>query len=757
MKHKELFKLSLIVALTLFCGISIKAQTWTAPTLTGSTPVTGTTYYMYNVGSNGYLNRGGWWSMQSVLSAQPRANASTSIVKWTATNTAGSTWTFQYNLAGSNVNNNYLFAADANSADGSVFTDNSSNNTWNVVQTDAVNNIYSIQVVSSYGGYVPTQYLGTASTTESTNSGTANVVRYNRASGDSYTQWKFVSQADYDLYLAKVVLDRYMRYAKAGGTIDLTTYIATYNSDVTADIISNAATLLTALNRTAVTVTNYSFESALGSEWTNTGSFVRQGNDPGQGWTKDASNYCEKYTGSGGYLGTGSLTQTVSVPNGLYGLVASGHAVQQAGANPLNSGAFIFAGSKTAEVTAGQDYFVDSVSVTNGSIAIGYSLTGTVQVNWTGFDNFKLYRYVTYTTPALSASVTSLRFDDIYASASITISGSNLTSDVAITVPAGITLSGANITSNGGGSYTIAAANANSTNTATVTYDGSSVVNGTISMSGTGSGSQSATSSFAVKASSNASCYTPLYPSGNMIADPTFSALTLADGGFSGWGPTSIDTKNPYCGRGSAFIRGTCYPDGGSLNRDLTTANGNALKANKQYRLRAMINSQASAGTSFQFQIEGFNGSTSKFFLIPNSNGWVQFDETFTTGATVTEHGIYFNSCVDGSRPAITDTCFIDNWELYEVPSIPTGLAPVGLVNQNVYVQDKQVVADFNLASAKKVEFDVYNTQGMLIAKQVGFYSEGNNHVVLNSNLTSGVYIVKTSIGGRFIINKIVF
>ena len=662
----------LIIAFLAIISISLSAQTWNPPSYKGSVPVSGTTYYMYNIGSNGFLNRGGWWSMMAVVAAQPRANASTNIIKWTAVNTTGSTWTFQYNSAGSNVANNFLFAANADPAIADVFTDNSTNNTWNIVQTDATNNIYSIQIVGAYAGYNATQYLGTASTTESTNRGISNTVRYNRAGGDAYTQWKFISQSDFDLYNAKVVLNRYMNYAKAKGGIDLTSYVSTYNSDVIADINAASANLLTALARTDATssIVNPSFESTLGSEWTNTGGFARQSNAPGQGWTKDGTQYAEKWISSGSSLGAGSITQTVAgLTNGIYGLVVSGHAVQQAGANPLHTGAFITAGGSSTEVVAGGDYYVDNVTVTNGTLTIGYSLQGTTACNWTGFDNFKLYRYVTFTTPSLSASVSSLKYDDIYKTSSLTITGANLISDITITAPAGITLGGTNLVYNGGGKYTIAAANANTTNSITVTYSGSGVVSGTISINATGSGNQVTSTSVAVKASSNADCFAPLYPTGNMIADPTFSALTLTDGGFGGWGPTGIDTKNPYCGRGSAFVRGSCWPDGGSLDRELSAAKGNALKPNTNYRIRAMVKSQASPNTNFQIEVAGYDGTASKIFPISNTGGWVLFDQTLTTGSTITEKGIYVNSC-SANTPAITDTLFIDNYEMYEIPTL---------------------------------------------------------------------------------------
>jgi len=165
-----------------------QAQTWTAPTLMGSTPASGTTYYMYNVGSNGYLNQGGWWFTGAAVTAFPEANASSTSIKWTAVNTSGS-WTFQLNSGGSDQSGHYLFAGSTTGGD--IFTDNTTDNTWNAVLTDAKTNTYSIQVVSTYGGYNATQYVGSASTTETASGlGIATVVRSNRAGGDGYTQWR---------------------------------------------------------------------------------------------------------------------------------------------------------------------------------------------------------------------------------------------------------------------------------------------------------------------------------------------------------------------------------------------------------------------------------------------------------------------------------------------------------------------------------------------------------------------------------------
>ena len=491
MKKNLQFRGLFIALFAMMWSFALQAQTWTAPTLTGSTLTTGTTYYVYNVGSNGYLTRGGTYLTQAVVTAQPRLNASTSIIKWTATNTGGSIWTFQYNLAAANVASNFLFPSNASSADGSVYTDNTTNDTWNVVQTDAPNKIYSIQVVSGYGGYSATQYVGSAAAAEVNNatsggaSGTSNVIRYNRTAS-TYTQWKFVAQTDLDLYNAKILLDRYMTYAKNRG-IDISSYITTYNAGVTANITTAASTLLTALSRTTISFTNSSFESATAAAqtsmtgWTSSGGFQTQNSSPSTGFTKGGTYFVEKYiasaygtSGSGtkAYLAAGTVTQSVSsLSSGLYELVVAGHAVQQAGANPLHTGAFITAGALSTEVCAGQDYSIENINVTGTSLTVGYSLAGTITCNWTAFDNYRLYYYGAI-VPNIAVSKTSFDLSALPYSTTFDIVGGYLSADITLTPPNHITLSGTNVVNNGDGTFKILAANANITNTVTATWDG---------------------------------------------------------------------------------------------------------------------------------------------------------------------------------------------------------------------------------------------------------------------------------------------
>jgi len=111
-------------------------------------------------------------------------------------------------------------------------------------------------------------------------------------------------------------------------------------------------------------------------------------------------------------------------------------------------------------------------------------------------------------------------------------------------------------------------------------------------------------------------CFTPAYPSGNMILDPGFDSTSISTGGYGGWGGgrgISKSATSTFCGGTSAYVLGNC---GGSIDR------GIALKPLTKYRIRAMVKATAEAGKNFQIQVEGIDGSSSKYIYIGNTTGW---------------------------------------------------------------------------------------------------------------------------------------
>ncbi len=315
--------------------------------------------------------------------------------------------------------------------------------------------------------------------------------------------------------------------------------------------------------------------------------------------------------------------------------------------------------------------------------------------------------------PILTVDKSSLYFDDISTEGSIVVNGLNLTGDISIVAPTGITVD----------PTSISAASAEDV-TVTVTYDGSTVVDGDITLT-----SGDLVETVAVLTSNN-DCFIPLHDAGNMITDPTFSAATLAEGGFGGWGPTAITNEGAYCGRGSAYVRGSCWPDGGSIDFTLSAANGTQLKANTTYRLRAMINSQATPGTIFQLVVAGDNAGNI-YFDIAETTGWEQFDQTFTTSASVGDGGLYFNSCAADqgkTSPAITDTCFIDNYELYEEITTDVESSTSGA---KVYATSGMIKVEVDAVSSVVV----YSLDGKVVASETVESSE-------TIPVSAGLYIV---------------
>lgn len=85
-------------------------------------------------------------------------------------------------------------------------------------------------------------------------------------------------------------------------------------------------------------------------------------------------------------------------------------------------------------------------------------------------------------TPLITIAEQSLTLDGAENVKTLTVTGTNLTTDITLTVPSGITLSGSNVTG-AGTTYTIAQTNANGINNVTVTYDKLSTISGSISAS----------------------------------------------------------------------------------------------------------------------------------------------------------------------------------------------------------------------------------------------------------------------------------
>ena len=286
--------------------------------------------------------------------------------------------------------------------------------------------------------------------------------------------------------------------------------------------------------------------------WTNTGSMQTQNNAAsGSGWTKNGNLYAEKYTGSG-TLSAASLSQTITnIPNGRYQMTLSGHA------NPNTSatGASAFAGAASTVIGAGGTYTVDNIAVSNGTLNIGFQLVAPINCNWTGVDNFKLYYYGP--TPVLSAPQSTAAFTTSTNTATINLTGANLTNEITITVPSShITLTGTNVTGSSP-NYTIALVNANTLNSITATWGKAVNVSGNITFT-----SGTASKTVAVSTSD--------------VESVALSGITLSSGGLNT--PFAVGTTT-YTAKAPADISNTTVIATSTPAVATVTNNGTTISA----------------------------------------------------------------------------------------------------------------------------------------------------------------------------------
>lgn len=475
-------------------------------------------------------------------------------------------------------------------------------------------------------------------------------------------------------------------------------------------------------NATSVIV-NPSFETALSNGWTNVGGFATQTNTSFS--KKDGTTYVEKWMAAGGSQAGIKLSQTVNnLPNGIYLLTASAMATQQTGGT-FPGGAFIFANDQKTEVFATNDYAV-TVTVSNHTLQFGYDVVSTG--NWVAVDNFRL-SYISDGSPYVVLTPNTLFFDANNLTKTINVSGGNLTTNLALTAPTGITLS----------KTTLTPAEVATGTPVTATFDNVTAISaGTISAT-----SGTVTQTVTVNTSADAGCFTPLYSSlTNLIPGGAYMNDISA---FGGWGHKSVVLTGAYCGAGCVKFEATTntWPDGAALDVPTIT-----WAANATYRLHVWV--KAVDGT-FAFFAKGANPDVT--ISVPQNDQWVLIDQTFTTGAAPTANFFSFNN-VDGASTG--KIAYLDNYELYNITSLVTGVNKVAANTFTTYVADKKIVATFDLESASNVGLSVYNVNGMLVENKNVACKAGTNVKTLDSVLPSGVYFVKLSANGRIYTQKVI-
>ena len=104
---------------------------------------------------------------------------------------------------------------------------------------------------------------------------------------------------------------------------------------------------------------------------------------------KAGNVYAEKWTGRGGQVGSGSVSQEISdLPPGNYELTVAAQNIQEDSPTEAQTGAYIYAGSNKTRVTIRDNYKV-SFNYVSGKITIGFEAVNATG-NWIAVDNFRL-------------------------------------------------------------------------------------------------------------------------------------------------------------------------------------------------------------------------------------------------------------------------------------------------------------------------------------------------------------------------------
>lgn len=358
-----------------------------------------------------------------------------------------------------------------------------------------------------------------------------------------------------------------------------------------------------------------------------------------------------------------------------------------------------------------------------GSAEIGLNIKSGTN-NWVGIDNVSLKYLGAVSVPLTSVSATNILLTEANLSKTFTLTGANLTADVSlVSSVAGVTVLPATVSKD---DVELATGK-----TVTVTFDpaatGAGSLTGTITVSTAGV----ADKVIAVATSKDSECFTPL-GSVNLIPDPYLNSLAP----FAGWGHKSVVTgAEAYCGLYSVKFEATTntYPDGAALD-----VNGIVWEANSTYRVRAMVKS---VDGTFAFFAKATDPDVT--ISIPQSNDvWVLIDQTFTTGANPGTNFFSFNN-VDGASTG--KVAFIDNWELFKVGPSTSVSSLRSTSKLNAFIQNGRVVANFEANVDGKAELAIYNVQGVELAKVNANVVKGQNQYTFNTELPSGVYVIRIS------------
>lgn len=276
-------------------GLSMNAQSWTAPEVPGAEVGAGS-FVLYNVGSGQYLTAGNAWGTQASITTTGISGATNVTLV-----ANGSDYFIRTGVGNAN------YGLENLAASGDVYMDQSRNkqSTWTFTEVGSDNSpIYTLTSADNHGGG-----SGAILTANSSNT----VVSDNGEASSAYAQWKLIPEASVEKYVALVSLYDILVVAYAEG-VDTKSASAVYtnSSSTTADILAAVDALDDARLANASTEHPYDATNRYITNPTPVNNL--------DGWTGTGigghDNGVAEYWNAGG----ASFSQTVNLPEGLYEL-----------------------------------------------------------------------------------------------------------------------------------------------------------------------------------------------------------------------------------------------------------------------------------------------------------------------------------------------------------------------------------------------------------------------------------------------------
>lgn len=418
----------LLAAIAAMVSLGANAQDWTSP---GSDPVSGSSYYIYNVGVGQFLTGGNSWATQASLTNSGFSDAKNQpfLIKLEASDQNGGGFKFKldgsFKTSGGNgrtdytVNSTYIFRDSEQSA----FVDYNNQNRgliWTITKVDGT---YRIQTAASDPVY-PCAFIQYAA-----GSTPGAAVSFDNGLRAANIDWLFLTaeqaaasnlQDRAKLYVALMkaynagadVTEQVEVYEDSEATVEqmqaavTALNTATYNAhlakasdsdprDITEYILANADFSINQNNYT--TPTGWETNYISGSQASNIGF---QGAKYKNGDVA-ISKFIEAWRSGNTAIGDGYLRQTVSgMPEGKYVLECDAIAVNQGNKSATTTGAYLFITADGSDYTASlstgnekpEHFSTQFLFTGEGDIIFGLK-TATTTANWIAADNFKVTFY----------------------------------------------------------------------------------------------------------------------------------------------------------------------------------------------------------------------------------------------------------------------------------------------------------------------------------------------------------------------------